>query len=182
MRLLTRCCCSRRLATPPPCLFSPKGGCQGPSAAHPVWPKNKAVRRRAVSVRWVQCIFEYFLFRIWVFSVPDPHQRILGILALGNMIRVVQSRSWIRILIFYPSRIQGSKGHRFPDPHTASVLLLKRLYFWFLVKNISLDMTRAKNFATFADQRSGALLTPGSGGKNPDPDPGWKTRIIFPSA
>jgi hypothetical protein len=33
------------------------------------------------------------------------------------------------------------------------------------VKNISLDMTRAKNFATFADQRSGALLTPGSGGK-----------------
>ncbi len=32
------------------------------------------------------------------------------------MIRVVRPRSRIRILTFYPSRIQGSKRHRIPDP------------------------------------------------------------------
>ncbi len=31
------------------------------------------------------------------------------------MIRVVHPASCIRILIFYPSRIQGSKRHRIPD-------------------------------------------------------------------
>jgi hypothetical protein len=42
------------------------------------------------------------------------------------------------------------------------------------VKNISFDMTWAKNFATFADQRSGALLTPGSGGKKSGSGSGMK--------
>ncbi len=32
------------------------------------------------------------------------------------MIRVVHPGSRIRILTFYPSRIQGSKRHRIPDP------------------------------------------------------------------
>jgi hypothetical protein len=32
------------------------------------------------------------------------------------MSRVVHPGSKIRILIFYPSRIQGSKRHRIPDP------------------------------------------------------------------
>ncbi len=32
------------------------------------------------------------------------------------MIRVVHSGSQIQILTFYPSRIQGSKRHRIPDP------------------------------------------------------------------
>jgi hypothetical protein len=32
------------------------------------------------------------------------------------MIRVVHSGSRIRMLTFYPSRIQGSKRHRIPDP------------------------------------------------------------------
>jgi hypothetical protein len=32
------------------------------------------------------------------------------------MILVVHPRSRIRILTFYPSRIQGSKRHRIPDP------------------------------------------------------------------
>ncbi len=36
--------------------------------------------------------------------------------ALGNMIRDVHPGSRIRILIFYPSRIQGSKRHQSPDP------------------------------------------------------------------
>jgi hypothetical protein len=42
------------------------------------------------------------------------------------------------------------------------------------VKNITFDMTRAKNFATFADQRCGALLTPGSGGKKSGSGSGMK--------
>ncbi len=32
------------------------------------------------------------------------------------MIRVVHPGSRIRMLTFYPSRIQGSKRHRIPDP------------------------------------------------------------------
>jgi hypothetical protein len=58
------------------------------------------------------------------FSIPDdPHQLIKyfnpkngGFQALGNMIRVIHPGSGSRILIFYPSRIQGSKRHRIPDP------------------------------------------------------------------
>jgi hypothetical protein len=35
---------------------------------------------------------------------------------MENMIRVVHPGSRIRMLTFYPSRIQGSKRHRIPDP------------------------------------------------------------------
>ncbi len=43
----------------------------------------------------------------------------IGFQALGNMIRIVLSRSgsWIPILIFYLSRIQGSKRRHVIGPH-----------------------------------------------------------------
>ncbi len=38
------------------------------------------------------------------------------------------SSSWIPILIFYPSRIPGSKRHRLPDPGSGSATLVASVY------------------------------------------------------
>ncbi len=67
-----------------------------------------------------------------IFSIPDPHQKCFNLKncfrALGSMIRVVHpgSGSRIRIMIFYPSRIQGSIRHRIPDPLRSRSLLFSK--------------------------------------------------------
>ncbi len=54
-------------------------------------------------------------------KIPDPHQRIKNLSifdpkkALENM-NIPDLEPRFQILIFYPSRIQGSKRHRIPDP------------------------------------------------------------------
>ncbi len=77
--------------------------------------------------------------------IPDPHQRIKyfspknGFQTFGNMIRVVYPGSGYRIRIFYPSRIQGSKRHRIPDPDTQQ---------WFKLNNMDLRWQRKRDFIT----------------------------------
>ncbi len=54
------------------------------------------------------------------------------------MIRVVrpESGSRIRILIFYPSRIPGSKSHRIPDPQHYKIPYRTGLLFYVKISNI----------------------------------------------
>jgi hypothetical protein len=57
--------------------------------------------------------------RFWI-SDPDPHQRIQLFLIQKIVFKLSKYYPDVypgsRILIFYPSRIQGSKRHRMPDP------------------------------------------------------------------
>ncbi len=55
---------------------------------------------------------------------PHPDQGILIILIqkLVSKLSKIRSKMFIRILIFYPSRIPGSKRHRIPDPDSQSYI------------------------------------------------------------
>jgi hypothetical protein len=64
--------------------------------------------------------------RIRIFSIPDPGSASKNLSILTQKIVFLSSRKYdpgcssrIRILIFYPSRIPGSKRRRIPDLHTA---------------------------------------------------------------
>ncbi len=68
---------------------------------------------------------------------PDPHQRIQVFLTkklfLSSRKYDPGFSSRIRILIFYPSRIQGSKSHRVPDPDPQHCAVQCGTYFINLV-------------------------------------------------
>ncbi len=83
------------------------------------------------------------LFRIPIFSVPDPNffhpgsrTRIKEFKYVSPKKLFLSSRKYdpdcssrIRILIFYPSLIQGSQRHRIPDPGSGSATLPMALVF-----------------------------------------------------
>jgi hypothetical protein len=87
--------------------------------------------------------FVYPGSRIRLFSIPEPNLSIPdpgsasknlsiltqknGFLTLGNMIRVVQTASRIRILTFYPSRIPDPGVKKAPDPGSGSATLVDSL-------------------------------------------------------
>jgi hypothetical protein len=99
--------------------------------------------------------------RIRMFSIPDPifsiadpgsaskNLRILpqknGFWALRNMIRVVHPGSRIRILIFYPSRIPGSKNtwSQIPDPNPQH---------WFVYVRVSISKNVSHNQKTLSQK------------------------------
>ncbi len=95
------------------CLFWNKGSANQASTYVPRRPSFKTVLR----TRDVNPGSEYFPSRIRIKECKyfNPKNCFL---AHGIISRVVHpgSRSRIRILIFHPSRIHGSKRHRIPDP------------------------------------------------------------------
>jgi hypothetical protein len=65
----------------------------------------------------------FFPSRIRIVSIPDPGSASKNLRILSQKKLFLSSRKYdsgcsfrIRILTFYPSRIQGSKRHQIPDP------------------------------------------------------------------
>ncbi len=78
--------------------------------------------------------FEFFPLRIRIFFIPDPYKKKLSIFNPKKWF--LSSRKYdpgcssrIRILTFYPSRIQGSKRHRIPDPQHCLMALFQASNF-----------------------------------------------------
>jgi hypothetical protein len=86
------------------------------------------------------------------------------------MIRVVHPGSRIRMLTFFHPgpRIQGSKRHPIPDPGSGSATLL----LIHVSKDPDTDRSRTKSNVADPDPGSGDLLTPGSGIRIRDEQPG----------
>jgi hypothetical protein len=79
------------------------------------------------------------LSRILIFSIPDPRSKRFRIRIRIKAVKYFNPKKWflssskydpgcspwIRVLIFfYPSRIQGSKRHRIPDPGPQNCIYL----------------------------------------------------------
>jgi hypothetical protein len=87
------------------------------------------------------------------------------------MIRVVHPRSRLRMLTFYPCRIQGSKRHPIRDPGSATLIRSKSEDIYGLASGVQRSKKTVTTFSV-ADSvpESGALLAHRSGmERNPDP-------------
>ncbi len=103
---------------------------------------------------------ECFPSRILIFSMPGPGSVSKNLSVLTQKIVSKLSELWsrlfnpgsgsrIQILIFYPSRIQGSKKHRIPDhQHCSYFMISKWLSPRVLEKSCQRNSSRAKNIFT----------------------------------
>ncbi len=91
---------------------------------------------------------DFFPSRIRTVSIPDPGSsskklRILNKWFLSSKKYDPGCSSRIRMLTFYPSRIQGSKRHPIPNPGSGSATLVQ--FTWTRNRNQQLNLMRIQN-------------------------------------